>query len=227
MYSCSTRKFSKPKGMGLVEILVAIGISIITLTGAVVFSTTLARRAQENFVEVSALQLQSLFVEELRLMELGLKSDVQNNPNASSAYSAPNTFLGSEWQSFCSNSSLAYFKMTLPDMATSQSTPFRISLTDASTNGAQKPVPAEGGVQYYFADPFIGTGIQRFGAFNTSGSGGIKVMTSMKKTVVSSSSNPLNNIITIKTITTYNMFGKDYFTKPQEVKMIYSLVCPG
>lgn len=222
----SARKFSKPKGMGLVEILVSIGISIVTLTGAVVFSTNLARKAQENFVEVSALQLQSLLVEEVRLMELGLKSDVQNTSGNSSAYTAPNTFLGPQWQLFCNNNSLTFFKMTLPDMTTSQSTPVNISLSDISTTGTLMTVADEGNAQYRFADPFAGTGIQRFGAFNTSGSGGIRVMASMKKTVVSGNPNPLNNIITVKTIVTYNMFGKDYFTKSQEVKMVYSLVCP-
>ncbi len=216
------KDIKSPKGMGLVEVVVAIGISVVTLTTAVVFSTQLSRRAEENFVESSVLQLQSLISEELRLVEQGLKKDVIAVPARkladgqflpASGASLPTPQL--TWAQFCSNKPLdKTMAINLPDFSSSV---HKVSLYPVNS-GTTLTVPSDGS-QYIFS-PVIGN--PKFGSFTN-----INVDVSLTKIVSSTNigTGADVNTITIKSIIHYKMFGRDYFTKPQEIKMIYNSVC--
>jgi hypothetical protein len=212
----SQERNDKPKGMGLVEIIVAIAISVVTLTSSVVFSSRLAMRAQQTFVEESVLQLQSIISEQLRLIEQGLKRDVKNNLTMSTggylpaAASAPQM----TWTQFCSsNVANSHFTTNLPTFSSDFAT-HTANLLVASGTAVTTP---EDGTNLYIFTPVTGNG--KFGAFTN-----VPVEIGLRKSVDSSTSG-LGNNITIRTMIRYTLYKKTYYTKPQEIKMIYNLVC--
>jgi hypothetical protein len=204
-----------PKGMGLVEVIVAIAISVVTLTSSVVFSTRLEMRSQQSFVDESILQLQNLITEQLRLVEQGLKRDVKNNLTfATAAFLEPDstgtTFM--TWRQFCSDT-LSYnnFSMVLPTFSGLTHT-IRLS----SVTGTGEKIPDDDVNLYVFSTV---SGNESFGSFEK-----LPVQIGLRKSFVDSSSGLGKNIV-IKTVVKYSLYNKTYYTKPQEVSMIRSLVC--
>lgn len=63
---------SKKIGLSLIEVIVAIAISGMTLTVSAVFSTRVMIYAQENFMQDSSNQLNALISEQLKFIELDL-----------------------------------------------------------------------------------------------------------------------------------------------------------
>jgi hypothetical protein len=197
----------KRRGLSIIEVIVAIGISVVTITGAAQFSLNLVHRAQENFVEESALELQTLINEQLRFLEFMLRKDIKDsNPSISNR------------AAFCSTNQLGYFKMNLPNFDGSSN---NLTLSAIPQTGNAVIVDSD---SFYFSDPFSAAQNQynRFGAFDRVDDA---VQVSIKKEV-NPGSNPTDNFITLKTVVKYDVFGTAKYTKIQETKMIYSLVCP-
>lgn len=93
----------KKRAMSLVEVVLAIGVSAITLTTSAVFTTRLVAKSQENFMSDSAMQLTNLIVEQLRLVEV----DLQMTKSRIAQGADPNSFPPSlanrnVWNSICS-----------------------------------------------------------------------------------------------------------------------------
>ncbi len=201
----------KRSGMGLVEVVVAIGISVITLTGAVKFSSALAQRSQKSFVEVSASQLHTIMNEEVWLLELTMKKDKA----AGFTSIFPND---TEWNNFCSTSNSFYrsFKLSIPSFSpgTISTISVQPQLIVASDNPQVKAVE---GNNYTFYNMFAASNLQGYGAFSKNSQ---QVNITFYKNVVKS-----QNDISITTVVNYNIFNTDYFTPPQDIHMLYDLVC--
>ena len=203
----------KRVGMGLVEVVVAIGISVVTLTGAAVFSSSLAKRSQENFVEVSIVQLQSLITEQIRLAESELKKDSaefkNNGDTATRVFSANNG-----WDNFC-NLASENLVMSFPNFTSNSN----VSFSPVSGAGRQIAVPTDDGRLYTFVD--INTS-EKFGSFEN-----MPVAVGINKTIpnVSNTNSPFEKVISLKTVVRYQIFGKTYFTKPEEIKILGYLTC--
>jgi type II secretory pathway pseudopilin PulG len=200
----------KHAGMGLVEVVVAIGISVVTLTGAAVFSSSLAKRAQQNFVEVSVNQLQSLITEQIRLAESELKKDTSefknNGDTFTRAFSTAN-----DWDNFCGLGTQS-LNISLPNFVSYNHVSF------GNPSGAQTQVPTDDGANYIFTD--IGTS-ERYGAFDN-----MPVAIGINKRIPNVSGNsPFDKVISLKTVIRYQIYGKTYYTKPEEIKLLAYLVC--
>lgn len=209
--------------MSLVEIIVAIGISVITLTSAVVFSSALTKRSQENYMEISAIQLQGLVAEQLRLLESGLKKDIKNGLKPNDSPANPNSYLDSStWRKICSyNSTPEYYTLSFPGFP---STNAKINIRQDQSGMVQKVAPDQdsgsGTINAYY---YKLQGPKSFGSFKLDSN---PVFVSIGKTSNYDRSNAINNYVTFKIIVNYKVLGStEYFTKTEEVKMIYSLIC--
>jgi type II secretory pathway pseudopilin PulG len=232
---CNRVQRINPRGMGLIEIIVAIGISVITLTTAVSLSVRISIRAQENFVETSVLQYQALVSEELRLLEIGLKREVLlGNTFATGVFLPPASPTYLTWAKFCGNNpSDQYMSISLPSYKTAYAvdTMRLTSVTAGSNEVIDELVDTANGEdgRFRFGDlkdsnnqPISYT----FGSFN---SNDMRMEISLKKTVTSSAvfaGNADFNNITVKSVIRYNLYNKAYYTKPQEIRMVYNSVCP-
>lgn len=218
---------AKPRGMGLVEIVIAIGISVITLTSSVVFSTRLSMRSQQIFVEESIAQLQAIITEELRLIEQGLKRDVIATQGVANAINQ-GTFLPANptastpprmtWAQFCNATQYNYFTINLPAFSGNNTYADHKIVVSQAVGAATTP-PEDNKTNYVFM-PLSGN--TSFGSFK-----GIPVELGLHKTVTPSNTG-LGNNITIKSIIRYKLYNKNkyIYTKPQEIRMVYNLVCP-
>jgi prepilin-type N-terminal cleavage/methylation domain-containing protein len=237
-------KFNKKKGFSLIEIVVALGISVITLTGSAVFSTQLITRAQDNFMEVSALQLQGMITEQLRLLESGLKNDVANNRRCTLGPSPS-----------CSTSSSRYLPVTTPDQwaricSNSSNTSYRFAMnfpvfnnqrTDSnakaivSTPASEQSFPVgEVGVgmnfygqtgnttaRFYRLTTSTSPWLNRFGAFETDDT---PVFVNIEK--IYENATNLSRVI-FRVIIRYEVLGQARYTRSQEIQMVHSLICTG
>jgi hypothetical protein len=222
-----SKKF-KNAGMGLVEIIVALGISVVTLTGAAVFSASLRKRAQENFMEISVLQLQSLVTEELRLVELGLKKDVKEGKrfadNTDFLYKSRLNNQALNWAGFCNQqpgiNAAQYLSITLPDFVTANAD-HKISfgvLSQGAGVDVRNNVEGMNNVLFYPIPSSV-----QFGAFSST-----NARVAIQKYIDSSDSGGLGlgNTIKFKIIVNYTLFGNDErYTVSQDVTMIHNLVC--
>jgi hypothetical protein len=217
----------KTKGMGLVEVIVAIGISVVTLTGAGVFSSQLVKRAQNNFMEISVNQLQGTINEQLRLVESGLKQDVvsgiqiagdgfikQNNAKALTTNVA-------SWADLCS-ADIIYYNINLPSFSagTADSAIYFLPLASSSN-----PKTVDG-VSIPFGVPQGNT--TQFGPVKyDSGNVLISIKKSIGKAVIPNTNTDLGNAVIFESIIYYNIYNKPQFSKSQQIRMNYTSVCPG
>jgi type II secretory pathway pseudopilin PulG len=210
----STISLKKRKGMTLVEILVAIAISIFTMTSSAVFCVSLVQRAQLNFIEISALQLQTIVTEQLRLVESALKKDAKSKTYTDTTSYLYDTNPGvsvQPWADICSTSSTAkYYYVDNNDTD---------KIIRITALGVTDPVYTVEGNSYTFKvlDPTIEANYGGFSGANT------EVLMSVKKTYVTSSD--IGEYVSFNTVIGYKLYGKYFYTKPLETRMIKSLIC--
>jgi len=213
------------KGMSLIEIVVAIGISVITMTGAAVFSTELVRRSQENFVEISMLQLQSIITEQLRLVESGLKLDVAASP--AKHFADGTDFLARNkpanvsnvvtWENLCTTSP-SFYNISLPTFDSGPNI-HQIYFLDISSTGQAPNPPAASGSQIPADTKFAPVmGDVKFGAINNT-----PTRVSIRKEI--RGTGDLRSIVFSSIIYYKVINNKNVFTKPQEIRFVYDLVC--
>lgn len=209
--------FKRRNGMNLVEIVVAIGVSVITLTTSAVFSTRLIVRAQQNFMEDSATQLTAVIVEELRLAEIEMQETrtkyTQGQPTV-----FPNVFANqSDWiNGFCALGGKPNMAIDIPRAVknTTQNFDFNISfLTDITNATVEKK-------NYQIKD--ITDQDQLTGAFFIASNSklGVGILREV-------ATNTLGTIITLSIVVRYYILNQPtpQYTRPVEVKMVKDTIC--
>lgn len=203
--------------MSLIEIVVAIGISVVTMTGAAVFSNSLVVRAQDNFSETAALQLQTLVNEQIRLLELSMKRDIKAEKDPTEGGYLPSAI----WTRICSeslNNNGIFLQLNFPAFNNSSAQTITLDSLAASNISLSPDTGEANGYKFYkFSN------LNRLGSFESSKS---PVHISIKKEMDSSlGQGDLLKSVKFTTMIGYTVLGKQRFTKPQEIKMVYSLVC--
>lgn len=135
---------SKKRALSIVEVVVAIGVSVITLTTSAIFSTRLIARAQENFMADSALQLTNIIVEQLRLVEADMQSKVTELKSSPNNSAFPPTLNSREtWNNICSTSNgRIYLTTNLPIVGNSYaSSSNTVNINLAIVTGTETQTP--------------------------------------------------------------------------------------
>lgn len=222
------------RGISLVETIVAIGISSVTLTTASIFSTRLVIRAQENFMEESAVQLQNIVAEQLRLIEADLQLNKAiriNNPNSPEpfAFSSPSanySWKGAGGISFCDSDTPINLQMNLPDFTQSQSNSEQPIYLQQITSANILTPGSSDYPDYAGYTLFALQKNQLTGSFATSDN---TIYLGIRKTVTSTTiSGETLSSISFNIVTAYKVLNQPKFTfsVPLEVKMVKDLVCP-
>jgi hypothetical protein len=215
----------------LVEIAVAIGISAVTLTTSAVFSTRLLMRAQENFMQDSAVQVSNVIVEQLRLAEVDMQaSKTKYVETAGATIIVPKVFdYGTNprqnWTDFCtaSGTSKANLGIDLPKVVGNPSSfDYKITFVSDTTNASFE------NQNYTITD--IADAQKLTGAFYTS-SGNKKTNLGVGIQRKVDSSNLITGaVINLNIVLRYYLFNittAQYtkFTRPTTVKLIKDTVC--
>jgi len=212
----------KRKALSLVEIIVAIGISAITLTTSSVFSTRLMIRAQQNFMDDSAVQLTNIIVEQLRLAE----SEMQQVKiiNAKGGNSIPRVFRSlSEWQDFCNVGGNPNLFVDIPRAVSGGSTHnVQIGFLNGQANSNVE------GINYLFQN--ITDREKLTGAFYTGSNSAVQELGVGIQKTINNSSSALGEVINVNVVIRYYLFNiktTEYtkYSRPTTVKMIKSTVC--
>lgn len=197
-------RLQNPKGTTLVEVIVAIGISVITITSAAVFTGDLNRRAQENFAEVAANQLHTLMIDQLNLIE----ADLRNPPSKSILSTAARNLL-------CTQNNVP-LQISFPKFDDTYTTSLNISqvLTPAYTrivnvNGSDV------NFSFFIAQEANTTPNNvRIGSYSN---------TPVWPAIYMTRTN--DGFLNFATVVGYRVFNKDYFTTPVEIKFERSKLC--
>lgn len=208
---CKKRK--KVLGLSLIEILVAITISVVTLTSSAVFASQLVTRAQTNFMEISALQLHNLTIEQLRLIESGLRRDAKvYDYNDSASYLFISGASPQPWQLMCDKDSTIPRYFYLQDNTSSGSVEARTITVPARTQSLD-------GLSYDFYR-FPDSIKTNYGGFTSSNT---EVLISIRK--IFRTSADFGEYISFSSVVSYRLYNRYYFTKPIETRVIWALVC--
>lgn len=212
----------RSKGLSLVEIIVAIGISVITLTTSAVFSTRLIIRAQQNFMQDSAVQLSNIIVEELRLAEVDMQSAKKIVSQGGSA--VPKVFASAgDWTKFCSVGGNANLGIDLPKVINNPATlDFKISFVSDITNGDFE------GQQYRIED--ITDKDKLTGAFYIGSGSSVQNLGIGIQRKIDNTNAALGQIVNLNIILRYYLFNiktAEYtkYTRPINIKMIRDTIC--
>ena len=223
---------SKERGFSLMEVLVAIAISVVTMTSSVVFASQLGIRAQNNLLEETAIQVQNVISEQLRLMELGFRNNKSEHDitKVGDISALPGTvFFKAGWERVCTtNSSNDYFALNLPDLGNVSGIPrdFDLSFSDGDRiNGiAEESIPVEDEKFRSYTYYKIG---DQFGAVN------LPMYVSINKKATYSPSNylrnPSQNSIDFEVIVYFQSADnpkRAFLSEPMTVTMVYRIVCP-
>jgi hypothetical protein len=200
------------KGLNLVEIVIAIGVSSIALTTTAVFSTALIYESQNNYLTETAVQYQGIIAEQLRLAELDLINVIQTNNTASMR-----TFTDvNSRNTFCTNtgaSGARHYNITLPRIIASTNSIDigNIQLTQVNSN-----LVVYQGKQFSFSNI---PSDRRIGAFASAETVEIAIRTSHT---------PTSPVILFEILIRYKVFNRvDFYYSPIfTVNMVKSQVCP-
>lgn len=215
------------KGINLVEIVVAIGISSIALTTSAIFSTRLLYRSQENFMADSSTQLQSLIAEQLKLIEADMVDARQRySAGTTTAYPLPFGSTAAWKDRFCGiTTSSLHYTITLP-LVTNSSQIINLTLRELqqSEYDANK-ASIEAGNEFGFT-PLKPTELT--GAFAQLSAQNNQIFVGLRKRELPSGIAGIPNIILFEIVIKYFVLDKTIpdFSNITEVKMVKNLVCP-
>jgi hypothetical protein len=222
------------QGLSLMEVVVAIAISMITVTVTSVYTTQLMIASQRNYFESSVNEYESIVVEQLRIIESNLQlAKSKGNPGLISSLDL--TFLNSTPMSnatFCGNPGLASqnqlsLKIDLPEFfPLSPTPPYSVSVTPTpfnprlSANNDYIYDLTEDGVRYLF---FQINESQLTGALRTAGFRDVGIAL----TRIVEGGNGVVDIINIKLKFAYRIYSQNNFrvTKTTDVRMIRDSIC--
>lgn len=223
------RKFlnKTKKGINLVEIIVAIGVSSIALTTSAIFSTRLMYRSQENFMADSSTQLQTLVAEQLKLIEADMTSARQKYSSGDAAIFPSSLPSQSAWigaGGLCAKQTIHY-SMTLPEVVnSSQTINLQLRELGQSEFDANKD-SIESGNEFGFI-PLKQAELT--GAFSQLITQDNIVALALRKTEIPSGIAGIPNILLFEIVIRYFVLDKSIpdFSNITEVKMPKNLVCP-
>lgn len=225
-------KISKAKklGMSLMEIIIAIAISSITLTVSAIFSTQLTFKAQENFMAESSAQYQNLIAQQFRLLEsdmitLKKKNAIGGTKVQPMAFPAKFTGLN-PWRTMCTlgTASPIHYSITLPKVVDPNQT-IDIKLNQV-TSVAVSEQYTENGKLFYFVP--IPQKEQLTGAFAQLATTNRTVFIAIRKTEPNSGIAGVPNPILFEIRLRYSVLNRSTpaYSKVTEVQMVKDLVCP-
>ena len=209
--------FTKKQGLNLVEVVVAIGVSIVTLTTSAVFSTRLIIRAQENFMVDSSTQLVTLLTEQFRLIEADMQNTKKTVGNDTTTY--PSTLKNRQtWNDICaSEKSEVYLKTDIPIVGSENQSNINL-VTQETKNDIKTPY---GKYQFNYISKDSQTG-----AFYIAKDSNIGI--SIKRTITEDGVSALGPVLNFSIITSYSVpnLAETRFSTPVQIKMFKSSVCP-
>lgn len=236
-------------GFGLMEVVVSLGISVLGLTGAAVFSNHIITRAQMNFYKLAAVQINSLASENVKYSFFGLE-DVRKDQTQVSTIEG---LISSEsWTNLCDVSSAnkkielssltgSNFEITVSNISTTLSTNLNTALfndypdLEGATTDLREFISIDGDDLEYTLDDSADTDLDgKLGGinFNTAvGSGGI-ASSFWNSIYLYQSGSSGNELINVEVITAYSLIPGDAdadsnveFTEPNNFFITKSKVC--
>lgn len=225
------------KGLSLMEVVVAIAISMISMTVTSIYTTQLMIAAQQNFFESSSNEYESMVIEQLRLVESNLQEAKSKAELGliSTLNGLPLNITPQTNDTFCGNPDLdlaqgqLFLTMSLPDFFPATPTPttvaptsFQIQLSTLPGTGTFEIINAnEEGVTYKFVRI---SDSQKTGAMRTSGYQNIGIAMTR---IVEKGSSGTGDFIVIKVRFAYQIPGQSSyrFTKVTDVRMLRDFIC--
>jgi hypothetical protein len=207
----------KSKALSLVEIVVAIGVSVITLTTSTIFSTRVITSAQQNFMEDSSVQLSNVIVEQFRLAEIEMQNTkakvISGQPSTPRVFSS-----AADWTTFCNTGTGRNLFIDTPKaIVNSNDFNYKITFPAGAVNADV------GGVSYFIQE--ISDKEKLTGAFYAASASTVaKVGMGILKTIENQT---FGQIINLSVVIRYYVLKNPNpnYTNPIQIRMIRDTIC--